>query len=321
MTTKTKFPTTLIEAIRYFSDKEVAFEYMKKVRWPAGVITCPHCQSEKNSFVSTRKLWHCKDCKKQFTIRIGTIFEDSPITFDKWICATWLIANAKNGISSYEIGRSLGVCQKTGWFMLQRIRLAMQNGTVVKMGGEVEVDETFIGGRSRFKHRAHKTKGGGWTGKTPVQGLLERSTIKKKSRVMLKVLKTVRKKQAQEAVREYVLKGSEVYTDALRSYKGLADDYTHGVIDHAEKYVDGKIHTNGLENFWCLLKRTIKGTYVNCEPFHLFRYLDEQAFRFNEREHTDAERFVKAIKGIVGKGLTYSKLTGKDDGKLELIPA
>lgn len=122
-------------------------------------------------------------------------------------------------------------------------------------------------------------------------------------------------------MREYVLKGSEVHTDALRSYQGLDDAYTHQVIDHAVSYVDGHVHTNGLENFWCLLKRTIKGTYVNVEPFHLFRYLDEQAFRFNEREDTDAGRFVKAMKGIVGKSLTYAKLTGKDEAEGCLTPA
>jgi transposase-like protein len=207
---ETKFPQTLQDAIKFFADDARAFEYMKAVRWPTGTVTCPRCDSDKNSFVSTRKIWHCTDCKRQFSIRVGTIFEDSPIKFDKWICATWLIANAKNGISSYEIGRSIGVCQKTAWFMLQRIRLAMQNGTVVKIGGTVEVDEPFIGGRSRFKHAHRKAKGGGWVGMTPVQGLLERTSRKGPSKVILKVLKTVRKKQAQEAVREYVLKGSEI---------------------------------------------------------------------------------------------------------------
>jgi transposase-like protein len=319
---ETKFPETLQQAIKYFSDKEVAFEYMKSVRWPDGKVACPRCGCTEVSFISTRKLWTCSACKtkKQFTLRIGTILEDSAIPFEKWICAFWLIVNAKNGISSYEIGRSIGVTQRTGWFMLQRIRLAMQNGTIVKMGGSVEVDETFIGGRSRFKHAHRKAKTGGWVGMTPVQGLLERNTSKGKSRVMLKVLKCVRKKQAQEAVREYVLKGSEVFTDALRSYKGLADDYAHDVIDHAECYAKGKVHTNGLENFWCLLKRSIKGTYVNVEPFHLFRYLDEQSFRFNERNETDAGRFQKAISGIVGKSLTFAKLTGKEDGG-DLPPA
>ena len=317
---ETKFPQTLVEAIKYFADEEVAFEYMKAVRWPSGPVTCPRCGSEKNSFVSTRKIWHCTACKRQFSLRVGTIFEDSPIKYDKWICATWLIANAKNGISSYEIGRSLGVCQKTGWFMLQRIRLAMQNGTIEKMSGQVESDETFIGGKSRFMHKAKKKLQSGWKGMTPVQGLLERTAGGKASRVKLKVLKTTRKHEVQGNVREYVLKGSEVHTDALRSYIGMDDGYIHQVVDHAICYAKGHVHTNGLENFWCLLKRTIKGTYVNVEPFHLFRYLDEQAFRFNERKDSDAGRFVKALAGIVGKKLTFAELTGKEEGG-ELLPA
>jgi len=316
---KVEFPETLHEAIKYFSDADRAFEYMKCVRWPDGKVTCPRCGSDQNSFVSTRKLWHCKGCKRQFTIKIGTVFEDSPITYEKWICATWLIANAKNGISSYEIGRSLGVCQKTGWFMLQRIRLAMQNGTIVKMDGEVEVDETFIGGKARNKHKSKRrlprgrTKPTGPFFMTPVQGLLQR-TGRTKSKVVLKVVKNVRREQLLGNIREYVLKGSEVFTDAAGAYRPLGDEYTHKVIDHAVCYAKGKVHTNGLENFWSLLKRTVRGTYVSVEPFHLFRYLDEQAFRFNERDDTDAGRFMKAMAGIVGKSLTFAKLTGKTEG-------
>jgi len=317
-----QFPETLHEAIKYFAKDDRAFEYMKQVRWPDGKVTCPRCGCADVSFISTRKLWTCSECKtkKQFTIRVGTVLEDSAIPFEKWICAFWLISNAKNGISSYEIGRSLGVTQRTGWFMLQRIRLAMHNGTIEKMKGQVESDESFIGGRSRFMHKAKKKLQSGWKGMTPVQGLLERTAGGKASRVKLKVLKTTRKHEVQGNVREYVLKGSEVHTDALRSYIGMNQDYVHQVVDHAVCYAKGHVHTNGLENFWCLLKRTIKGTYVNVEPFHLFRYLDEQAFRFNEREDTDRGRFVKAISGIVGKSLTFAKLTGKEEGG-ELLPA
>lgn len=319
---KAEFPQTLHECIKYFAKDDRAFEFMKTMRWPDGKVTCPRCGSAKISFISTRKLWTCSECKtkKQFTIKVGTVLEDSAISFEKWICGFWLIANAKNGISSYEIGRSLGVTQRTGWFMLQRIRLAMQNGTIEKMSGRVESDESFIGGKSRFMHKARKKQQSGWKGMTPVQGLLERTTVGKASRVKLKVLKTTRKHEVQGNVREYVLKGSEVHTDALRSYIGMNQDYIHQVVDHAICYAKGHVHTNGLENFWCLLKRTIKGTYVNVEPFHLFRYLDEQAFRFNEREDTDAGRFVKAIRGIVGKSLTFAKLTGKD-GAGDCLPA
>lgn len=317
-----KSPKSLQEAMTYFADPVKAHAFMCDVLWPDGKPKCFHCGSQNvGKFSGKRMVSNCKDCKKQFTVKMGTIFSDSALPLSKWLPAVWLIVNAKNGISSYELGRSLSVTQKTAWFMNHRIRLAMQNGTIVKIGGTVEVDETFIGGRSRFKHHHRKAKGGGWTGMTPVQGLLERNTGKSSSRVILKVLKTVRKKQAQEAVREYVLKGSEVMTDALRSYKGLSDDYAHQMIDHAEKYVDGKVHTNGLENFWCLLKRAIKGTYVNVEPFHLFRYLDEQSFRFNERKGNDADRFMTAVKGIVGKGLRYVDLIGKGGDDLQQATA
>ena len=316
------FPETLHEAIKYFANEDVAFEFMKLIRWPDGNISCPRCGGEDVSFISTRKLWTCKTCvmRKQFTLRVGTVLEDSPIKYDKWICAFWLISNAKNGISSYEVGRALGVTQRTGWFMLQRIRLALQNGSIVKIGGHVEADETFIGGKARFMHKGKRqAKGTGPVAMTPVMGLLERTTAKRASRVILKVVDTTRKTELQGQVRQYVLKGSEVHTDALKSYNGLSDEYTHNVIDHAECYVRGHVHTNGLENFWSLLKRTIKGTYVSVEPFHLFRYLDEQAFRFNERkdENGDKGRFLKAIAGMVGKRLTWKKLVGDND----LLPA
>ena len=310
----TDFPETLQGVIKYFADEDRAFEYMKLVRWPDGIVRCFHCESQDVGFIATRKIWRCKCCKKQFSIRRGTIFEDSPIKFATWISAAWLIANAKNGISSYEIGRALGVCQKTGWFMLQRIRLAMQNGSVVKMGGVTEVDETFIGGKSRNMHKGKRqAKGRGPVAMTPVQGLLERTTAKRASRVILKHVDTRKKGELQGNVREYVLKGSTVNTDQLLSYDGLADEYTHNVINHAECYARGHVHTNGMENFWSLLKRTIKGTYVSVEPFHLFRYLDEQAFRFNERKDEDGDmgRFFKVMAGIVGKRLTFANLTGK----------
>jgi transposase-like protein len=314
-----EIPETLYEAIHYFSIGDNAHNIMVSRRWPNGAI-CPHCQSKDVTFIASRKVWQCKGCRKQFSVKVGTIFEDSPIKLDKWLSAFWLITNAKNGISSCELHRSLGVTQTTAWFMLHRIRLAIQNGTIEKMRGQVESDETFIGGKSRFMHKARKKPQSGWKGMTPVQGLLERTAGGKASRVKLKVLKTTRKPEVQGNVREYVLKGSEVFTDALRSYGGLNTDYAHQVIDHAICYAKGHVHTNGLENFWCLLKRTIKGTYVNCEPFHLFRYLDEQAFRFNEREDSDKGRFMKALENIVGKRLTFAELTGKT-GTVDALPA
>jgi transposase-like protein len=316
------FPETLQEAITFFSNKDNAFNFLVNYRWPKGV-TCPRCGSGRVGFIATRKTWECKSCKvkKQFSAKVGTIFEDSPIKLSKWFSAIWLVTNAKNGISSCEVARALGVTQKSAWFMLQRIRLALQNGTIVKLDGTVEADETYIGAKARNMHRAERVKRmnnrrGGVFHLTPVQGLLQRSD-KTHSKVILKQIKNNRREQVQSNVREYVLKGSHVYTDALQSYRGLKDEYTHKVIDHAVKYVDGKVHTNGLENFWSLLKRGIKGTYVSVEPFHLFRYLDEQAFRFNERKDTDSGRFMKAVAGIFGKGLKYVDLTGKGGDDLQ----
>src|SRR6266513_195865 len=313
------FPQTLHDAIKYFADEDHALDFMKAVRWPDGVVKCPCCGSTDVSFLSTRRIWKCKNAheKRQFSVKVGTVLEDSPIGLDKCRCGFWLIANAKNGISSYELHRSIGVTQKTAWFMLHRIRLAMQEGSIEKMKGRVEADETFIGGLARNMHADKKKHlGTGGAGKAAVMGLLERNSPERESRVRCKVMANVRRSQLDSTVRENVEKGSEVITDAFCSYAKLNDEFVHQVIDHAESYAQGHVHTNGLENFWSLLKRGIKGTYVSVEPFHLFRYLDEQAFRFNERKDNDAGRFVKVVSGIIGKGLRYVKLTGKigDDG-------
>jgi transposase-like protein len=309
-----QFPKTLVEAIRHFSEPQVAFDFMVGLRWPAGV-KCPRCAGSDVHFISTRKLWECKCCKekKQFSVRVGTIFEDSALTLDKWLAAIWMIANAKNGVSSYEVHRSIGVTQKTAWFMLQRIRLAMQTGTFEKFSGEVEADETLIGGRARNMHadrNRRRGRGTGGVGKAIVMGLLERHDKTKSSKVKAKHLPNVQRKTLHAEVRENVKPGSELFTDEWMGYLGLKKDYVHKVINHMECYVKGNVHTNGIENFWSLLKRCIKGTYVSVEPFHLFRYLDEQAFRFNLREGDDASRFIQAVKGIIGKRLTYDALIG-----------
>lgn len=306
-------PKTLMEAIRYFADLDVATEYVAKLRWPDGPV-CPKCGTldEKHYYIKSRRVWKCRACKKQFSVKLGTIFEDSPIGLDKWLTAIWMIANCKNGVSSYEIHRSIGVTQKTAWFMMHRIRLAMQTGTFEKLSGEVEADETFIGGKARNMHkskREEKVTGRGASGKVAVMGLLERH-----GEVRTRVVPDTKRRTLQVEVRENVKLGSEVHTDALRSYRGLDSEYVHKVVDHAERYVDGHVHTNGLENFWSLLKRGIKGTYVSVEPYHLFRYLDEQAFRFNNREAKDAGRFMATTRAITGKRLTYSELIGAAAG-------
>lgn len=297
---------------------------MIAMRWPDGQVRCPSCDSEKVVYLAKQNRWKCysKHPKAQFSLKVGTIFEDSPLGLDKWLAAVWLLANAKNGISSYEIHRALGVTQKTAWFMEHRIRLAMQNGSIEKLSGHVEVDETFIGGRARNMHKSvlakrvemFKTPVTGATGrnqnigKVAVLGLLER-----KGQVRARVIVDNKRRSIDGHIRENVEGGSSVYTDALRSYSHLndGDDYIHAVIDHAEKYVNGHVHTNGIENFWSLLKRTLRGTYVSVEPFHLFRYLDEQSFRFNDRKVTDADRFAKVLKQVTGKRIEYKNLIGK----------
>jgi ISXO2 transposase-like protein/transposase-like zinc ribbon protein len=311
-------PETLFEAIQYFSNPENALKFFAEVRWPNGVI-CPRCGSKGVTFLANAKVWKCKTAhpSQKFSAKVGTIFEDSPIGLDKWLPAMWLAANCKNGISSYELHRGIGVTQKTAWFMLQRIRLAMHNGSVEKMSGTCEADETYIGAKARYMHKSRRT-GVGHAGlkKTAVQGILMRTKGKKSSRVVLKVVPNTRRPELCGNVREYVLEGSTVCTDALMSYDNLEHDYDRQVIDHAVSYANGHVHTNGLENFWSLLKRALKGTYVNVEPFHLFRYLDEQAFRYNERKNKDGDkgRFILALQGVVGKGLKYAKLIAAEGG-------
>ncbi len=303
-------PKTLAEAIKYYSDVDIATKTFSTLRWPEGV-TCPYCGSKENYYAPSRRIWKCKACRKQFSPKVGTICEDSAIGLDKWLTAMWMIASAKNGISSYEVHRSLGVTHKTAWFMLQRIRLAMQSGTFEKAAGKVEVDETFIGGKARNMHkhiRAKKVTGTGGKDKTAVLGVLERG-----GKIRVKVIDSRRKKPLQDHVKQHVEPGAEVFTDALKSYEGLEADYVHQIIDHAVEYVKGHVHTNGLENFWSLLKRTLKGTYTFVEPWHLHRYLDEQAFRYDERkdEQGDRGRFMKVARGCAGKRLTYNEVTGK----------
>jgi len=306
-------PKSLQEAIIYFSNPDNCIDYLAIRRWPDGKVTCPTCGSDKVKFNPNRRLWQCSThhAKRQFSVKVGTVMEDSAIPLDKWMVATWLIANCKNGVSSYEIARDVKVTQKSAWFMLHRIRLAMQDDFFgSKLGGEVEVDETFIGGKARNMHvskRQRRITGTGGKDKTAVMGILERG-----GKIRTAIVPNRRKSALQAEVRDHVEAGAALYTDALLSYEGLATDYAHQVVDHATQYVDGRVHTNGLENFWSLLKRGISGTYVSVEPFHLFRYLDEQMFRFNNRKDLDdAGRFNLAVSQIVGKRLTFAELTGK----------
>jgi transposase-like protein len=303
-------PQTLQEAAAYFADAEKCFNFAVNLRWPSGNITCPRCGSTEHSFISTRHLWYCKGCKKQFTVKVGTIFEDSPLGMDKWMTAMWLVVNCKNGISSCEVARDLGITQKSAWFMVHRLRLALRSKDGGKLGGEIEVDETFIGGLARNMHkfkREKKITGTGGKDKTPALGFIQRG-----GEVRAQVIPECKRDTLHSLVKANVAAGSALYSDALQGYDGLDGAFFHQVVDHAIEYVRGNVHTNTLENFWSLLKRSIKGTYVSVEPFHLFRYLDEQAFRYNTRQvMTEAERFEEAMKQAVGRRVTWRSLTGK----------
>jgi transposase-like protein len=304
---------TLQQAIIYFQDYENCREVMMGLRWPDGKVICPRCGSEKVTYLEKARVWKCysKHHRPTFTLKTGTIFEDSPLGLDKWLAALWLVVNCKNGISSCEMARDLGVTQKTAWFMNHRLRCALNDSGFGKLAGEVEVDETFIGGKARNMHVATKKRritGTGGKDKTIVFGMIERG-----GNVRAQVVSSRKREALQPEIRKHVEAGSALYSDALLSYRGLASDYAHQVIDHAVSYVEGNVHTNNMENFWSLLKRGISGTYVSVEPFHLFRYLDEQSFRFNNRKDlNDAGRFLFALSRITDKRLTYKHLTGKD---------
>jgi len=309
----TETPKTLMEAVRYFSDAKVCFEQMLKAKWPDGKIACPKCGCDRVGVITSRSMLQCKsvECRKQFSVKVGTIFEDSPLGLDKWFVAVWCIANAKNGISSYEVARALGVTQKTAWFMMHRVRMAMKTRSFKKLAGEVEVDETFIGGKARNMHkgqREKKIRGRGSVGKAIVQGLLERG-----GEIRTKCIANTDDWTLTQNVRDNVESWSKVYTDALPSYYGLSLGYFHKWVDHLTKYVNGRVHTNGLENFWSLLKRSLKGTYVSVAPFHLSRYLDEQTFRYNQRKTDDAGRFSSVLAATPGKRLTWRVLTAQND--------
>lgn len=320
-----KAPKTLQQAILHFSDADNCLKYMADHRWPNGV-ECPTCGRKDVKWLANQRKWQCKSvhAKRQFSAKVGTIFEDSPLGLDKWLPAVWMIASAKNGISSYELHRALGVTQKTAWFMLHRIREAMKNGSLLKMGGAdggpVEVDETFVGGRVSNMHRNKRPQGRGFTGiatghtaKTIVMGMLDRGT----RQVRAQVIPNVERETLQNEILTAIEKKSTVYTDKWGGYRSLEErDFVHEAVNHLEEFVRGQVHTNGIENFWSLLKRSLKGTYVAVEPFHLDRYVTEQVFRYNNRATkenplTDSDRFALLMSQVAGRRLTFAEVTGK----------
>jgi transposase-like protein len=325
-------PKTLLEAIQYFSDEQVCIDAVAAMRWADGPI-CPECETGDPYYLKTAKRWKCRECRIQFSVKRGTIFEDSPISLTKWLPAMWLLVNCKNGISSYEIARDLGVTQKSAWFMLHRLRLVVKAPDMgFKMGsnegGEVEADETFIGGKAKNMHKSRKleiqrkhSEMPAWKatdrypGKTAVMGLLDRES----RQVRAKVVPNIKRATLQGEIMKNVHRGSAIYTDEATAYQTLTEkDYIHETVNHIDSYVRDRVHTNGLENFWALTKRSLGGTYIAVEPFHLDRYLDEQVFRFNNRATKDnplddSDRFLLALSQVANKRLTYAELTGKTE--------
>jgi transposase-like protein len=315
---------TLSEAIEFFADPKNAQECMIQLRWPDGQICCPACGSLRVRYIQTRSQWECREqhAKRRFSLKTGTIMEESPLPLKKWLAALWMEVNCKNSISSYEIHRALGITQKSAWFMLHRIRHALHVGSFdTKLAGVVEIDETYVGGLAKNMHkkeRAKKITSPGVGGKTAVMGLLKRHDGKKHSTVRAEVIPDRFATTLHPVIFKNVEPGTTVYTDTLAGYRGLAPMFMHDFVDHAEAYVKDKVvHTNGLENFWALFKRCIKGTHVSVDPAHLFRYVDSEAFRFNHRKDNDGGRFRFALGGVQGKRLTYKALTGA----LEAAPA
>jgi transposase-like protein len=308
-------PKTLVEAIQYFSDAENCRQFMIAVRWADGIVKCPHCGSEKVTYLEKAKVYQCygKHAKSKFSLKVGTVFEDSPIGLEKWLPASWLLSNCKNGISSYELSKSIGVTQKSAWFMLHRIRTAMREDHGIHTTGTdhqnpIEVDETFIGGKSKNKHLSQRKQ---TERKTIVMGMLNRET----RQIRAKVIPNVKRETLQAEILKNVGFNAHVYTDGWLGYVGLDEykNFTHKTVNHINEYVNGRVHTQGIENFWSLLKRGLSGTYVAVEPFHMDSYVDEQVFRYNTRKKSDSQRFEKVLSQVAGKRLTYAELTGKEE--------
>jgi transposase-like protein len=310
-------PKTLQEAIVHFSNQDNCIEYMKMMRWPDGVVVCPTCQRNDVSWLTTQKKWQCKSkhAKRQFSAKVGTIFEDSALGLDKWLMAAWMITNCKNGVSSYEIARDLGVTQKSAWFMLHRLRMAMKDERAEKIGGSpknpVQIDETYIGGNPRMMHEKRRIAHLNGDKKAIVMGMLASNTRE----VRAMVVPNAKRETLQGEILKHVGWGAHVHTDQHPSYEGMDAThlFVHKTVNHSIQYVNGKVHTQGIENFWSLLKRMLRGTYVAVEPFHLDAYLDEQVFRFNNsgKKMNDGKRFNKVLSQVAGKRLTYAEVTGK----------
>lgn len=296
---------SLFELLDYFNTEEKCIDYLAKVKWNGGV-ECPYCANDKAYRLTTgRKNWKCSKCRKQFSVRVGTMFEDSRISLRKWFVAIYLIAAHKKGISSHQLAKDIKVTQKTAWFMLSRIRTSFEPTKEV-FTNTVEIDESWYGGLEKNKHMNKRTKGTQGRSaktKTPILGILERD-----GKVYALPVADTKAKTIIPIIKEKIVKGGTVYTDEWKSYRTLATDYDHQFIKHsAHQYVDGAIHTNNIENFWSLLKRGINGIYHHVSDKHLAKYVNEYTFRYNNRKMTDGSKFDVCIANATQK-ITYKSL-------------
>lgn len=298
----------LIEATQYFSDKQRCIDYLTKIRWN-GNATCTHCKHDKiYELKGATKRYKCASCRKQFSATKGSIFENSPVSLQKWFVAIYLMTSHKKGISSLQLSKDISVTQKTAWFMLQRIRFALETHTFSApvMTNTVECDETYIGGKNKNRHASKKVanaQGRSTKDKTPVFGLVERN-----GRVVAMKVKSTTKEEIHPIISNHIVEGAKVMTDEWTAYKGLDARFNHAIVKHGEGiYVVGDCHTNTIEGFWSLLKRGIVGIYHQVSVKHLDKYVDEFEFRYNNRTLTEYEKF-ESMLSLSGKRLTYGSL-------------